>query len=31
MTSEVQEWYRDNKEELSKSWNILHRKADIEV
>lgn len=31
MTSEVQEWYKDNKEELSKSWNILHRKADIEV
>lgn len=25
MTSEVQKWYRENKEELSKAWNILHK------
>ena len=24
MTTEVQKWYKNNKEELSKAWSILH-------
>ena len=26
MTTEVQKWYKNNKEELSKAWSILHSK-----